>query len=378
MVLILAQLFGYMAAKFIGVRMVPRVQSRHRVPAIFGMVVFSNLTLLGPALVPAPFGAVFLILNGLSLGMVWGLLFGCIEGRRITDLLSVMLTLALVASTGVTKGAALALRSVTGCTELWMPFLTGLAFLPLLLVSLRLLTKLPQKTARDREYAGLRTTMDAAGQRAFMKRWGPGIAGLVGVAALLTLFRDVRETFMADIFRENGVSLDFSKLAGTELLVALCTGLPFFFIRFMKDSRRAFAVCSVATAAGAVLMGVTTLMHARGALGTQEWLVLAGIGLYLGYLPFYCVLPDRLYATLRTPGTVTFIIAQADAYGYLLSAFVVLFKALVSRSIHRTSILTDFAYATALLVPITILIAMRYFLRRTAALPPETTRAEAV
>ena len=43
----------------------------------------SLLSLLGFALAPRPWNAGFMFLNGIPLGMVWGLVFGILEGRKV-------------------------------------------------------------------------------------------------------------------------------------------------------------------------------------------------------------------------------------------------------------------------------------------------------
>jgi hypothetical protein len=44
-------------------------------------------------LVPKKFGFIFLFLNGLPLGMVWGIIYSYLEGRRFTELLAMGLSL---------------------------------------------------------------------------------------------------------------------------------------------------------------------------------------------------------------------------------------------------------------------------------------------
>ena len=55
-------------------------------------------------------------------------------------------------------------------------------------------------------------------------------------------------------------------------------------------------------------------------------MILIGLGLYLGYVPFNSIFFDRLLAAFRYVGTVGFIIYIADSFGYLGSVGVLFFK----------------------------------------------------
>jgi hypothetical protein len=53
---------------------------------------------------------------------------------------------------------------------------------------------------------------------------------------------------------------------------------------------------------------------------------LAGLGLYIGYIPFNCIFFERLIAAFKINGNVGFLIYFADAFGYLGSVLVMLVK----------------------------------------------------
>ena len=80
---VLFEIIGYALSKFIGVRLLPGMKSHQRIYYIIGMMSFSELALLGFAVLP-PYLKVFSIfLSGLPLGMVWGVLFSYIEGLSL-------------------------------------------------------------------------------------------------------------------------------------------------------------------------------------------------------------------------------------------------------------------------------------------------------
>ena len=80
--LVLAQLVGYAASKFIGIKVISGMQRGYRAQAILGLIGASWLALIVFAVVPAIFKVPAMFFNGLCLGMIWGLVFSYMEGRR--------------------------------------------------------------------------------------------------------------------------------------------------------------------------------------------------------------------------------------------------------------------------------------------------------
>ena len=98
-----AQIFGYALSKFIGIKVISELQSHGRAKAILVLVFFAWSALLGFALAPQPYNAVFMLLNGLPLGMVWGIVFNYLEGRRVTEILAAGLCTSFIVSSGLVK-----------------------------------------------------------------------------------------------------------------------------------------------------------------------------------------------------------------------------------------------------------------------------------
>ena len=56
------------------------------------------------------------------------------------------------------------------------------------------------------------------------------------------------------------------------------------------------------------------------------WMISVGFGLYICYVPFNCIFFDRMIATFRIKGNAGYFIYVADAFGYLGSMTVLLYK----------------------------------------------------
>jgi len=75
-----------------------------------------------------------LFINGFPLGMIWGLVFGYLEGRRSTEFMAAVLSISLIFASGFVKTIGRTLMSSIHVNEYYMPFLTGALFvIPLLL-----------------------------------------------------------------------------------------------------------------------------------------------------------------------------------------------------------------------------------------------------
>lgn len=99
---------------------------------------------------------------------------------------------------------------------------------------------------------------------------------------------------------------------------------------------------------GAVLVGGATLAHALGLVGPATWMIAVGLGLYLGYVPFNCVLFDRLIAALGSVANASFLITLADAFGYVGSVALLVTKSLglVGDALDWIGTFRTLAYAT--------------------------------
>ena len=126
---ILAQVMGYAASKFLGIKVVSEMASADRARAIGAFIAVAWLALLLFAVLPAPWCALALVLNGLPLGMIWGLVFGFLEGRIVSDLLGAGLCASFIVASGFVKSVGKWVMGA-GVPEAWMPFATGAVFLP--------------------------------------------------------------------------------------------------------------------------------------------------------------------------------------------------------------------------------------------------------
>ena len=129
--LVIVQVLGYALSKVIGIKVISEMPPRRRASAILILIGGAELALVLFALIPAPWNIACLFLNGLALGMIWGLVFGFLEGRRLTELLGAILCASFIVSSGVVKSVGESVMLAGWANEYWMPAVTGLLFTPL-------------------------------------------------------------------------------------------------------------------------------------------------------------------------------------------------------------------------------------------------------
>ncbi len=358
--LLIAQVIGYAVSKLIGVRVIAEAGHEARARLIVALIAASWIALALFALVPAPWNIACLFFNGLPLGLIWGLVFSYIEGRRASELLGAILCASFVLSSGVVKSVATMLMTA-GVSEWWMPAATGAAFMPLLLIALRQLERLPPPDARDRAERVPRVPMPAAQRAAFWRAHGGTMAMLVLAYTLLTATRDVRDNFSAEIWAALGRGGRASLFTVSELPVAVTTLGVLAALMLVRDNRRALLAIHGLIAAGAAILGGATLAFQAGLLSPLAWMSLTGAGLYLAYTPFNAMLFDRMIAAIGTAANAGFLIYIADSSGYMGSVAMLLVRSIAAPHLDWLGFFERCNCATAVIVvALTGLSALRF------------------
>ena len=86
--LVAAQVLGYALAKCLGIRVISAMPASRRGGGIVALIAAAELTLALFSSSPRALAPLWMFLNGMSLGMVFGLVVGFLEGRRVTEALA--------------------------------------------------------------------------------------------------------------------------------------------------------------------------------------------------------------------------------------------------------------------------------------------------
>jgi hypothetical protein len=313
--LILAQAIGYAVSKMIGVHVVAGQRPERRTRRIFSLIGLSWLALVLLAVLPARFGPLCMLLNGLPLGMIWGLVFSYLEGRRSSEVLATILTSSFILSSGVAKSVGKLLLDA-GVAEPQMPALAALGFAPLLVWGMTVLARTPPRDAMDHAMRGERAPMDGAARRAYLRQnWVPLVALVAGYTILAAL-RDLRDNFAPELWAGMGLPPTAALYSVTEVPITVLVLGGLASLALIRDNLRALLVVHGVVLAGAVVLGLSALAPAAGLMGPVGWTILSGTGIYLAYAPFSAILFDRMVAVTRSSANAGFLIYLADSFGY--------------------------------------------------------------
>ncbi len=362
--LVIAQVLGYALSKVAGIKVISEMPPQRRAAAILVLIGAAEAALVLFALIPAPWNIACLFANGLALGMIWGLVFGFLEGRRLTELLGAMLCASFIVSSGVVKSVGEAVMLWGWANEYWMPALTGLLFTPLLLFCVGGLALLPPPNAEDERLRVARTPMDGNARHAMLAAFAPGLIALIVVYVGLTALRDFRDNFAVEIWSGLGFKNNAEIFTLSELPVAAIVLATLALLMFIRDNRRAFLANLVLVGIGLVLAGVSSLAFEAHWIGPVSWMITLGAGLYLGYTPFNALLFDRFIAASGRTGTAGFLIYVADAAGYLSSVALLIFYNFAGVRISWVKFLAGISYTAALTGVLLVAGAGLYFHRR--------------
>lgn len=362
--LVIAQTMGYAASKFYGIRFIAKMQGAKRARSIILLILFSWLALLLFAIVPAPFNVVCLFLNGFPLGMIWGLVFSYLEGRRSTEFMGAVLSISFIFSSGFVKSAGKLVMVDWAVTERWMPFVTGMLFMIPLLIFVVLLEQIPPPSATDEALRTRREPMDRQQRWQFLQQFLPGLVLCILSYEMLTMLRDMRDNFAANIWQELGMGEQPAIFTQTEVPVSLAILGIMGLLVFIKDNYQAFMLNFFIVITGFVLAGLSSLLFMHHYIGPITWMTMTGLGLYMGYIPFNCIFFERMIATFKYVSNVGFIIYVADSFGYLGSVSIMLAKNFSSLQLSWSSFFMDTVLGMSVLGVGMMLGAYRYFRRK--------------
>jgi len=325
--LVIAQVLGYTLSKFYGIKFIAEISGKYRAKSILILIGVSWLALLGFALVPAPYNIIFLFINGFPLGMIWGLVFGYLEGRKATEFMAAILSISLIFASGFVKTVGRSLMGSFHVNEYAMPFLTGAIFVLPLLLFIFLLELMPPPTAEDKILRSERAPMTAAERKSFLLRFLPGIILNIIVYVLLTVMRDIRDNFEVEIWTGLGIKSN-SIYTNIDSIISVIVLIVLSLLILVRNNLRAFSIIHLLIIGGCMLAGASTIMFNLKLISPTIWMSLAGLGLYLGYIPYNAIFFERMIASFKYRSNVGFIMYVADATGYLGSISILLIKEL--------------------------------------------------
>ena len=363
--LVLSQSLGYMISKFSGIKIISEMKEKGRGLSILILMSVAAVSLLLFAVTPYPYNAFFMFINGLPLGMIWGLLFAYIEGRRVTEFIGSMMCVSFIFSSGFVKQVGSDLMKEHGISAYWMPFTTAMIFVLPMLLCIFLLEQIPPPDAEDIATRSARPPMTGADRMALVKKFMPGLVALVITYVLLSIVRDLRDLFIANIWKENHFDNVKDIFTSTENKISIIILVTIGMMILIRDNFRAFMVNHFLVGFGFLMAGIASYLFSQGSVDAYYWMLFAGLGLYLAYVPFNALFFERLIATFRYTANVGFLIYISDSFGYLGSLSVLLYKEFaMDKATQWSGFMASLIMGSSVLGLVSIIISFIYFNRK--------------
>lgn len=329
-VLVIAQVIGYMVSKFYGIKFIGSMKPEKRAINIIKLITVSWVSLFLFSIVPLPYNFVFMFINGLPLGMVWGLVFGFLEGRKFTELMGAVLATSFIFASGLAKTVGKFIMLQFHVSEWKMPFAAGAIFIVPLLIGVLMLQQIPPPTEDDKLKRTIRKPMNGEARKAFVKQFAPILIPVVLAYSLLTILRDFCEDFANELWNETGFQNNAGIFTQTSTFISLLVLAIVGGFFMIKNNYKAFQLTHTVIFLGFLLAALATFLFQVHLISPLIWFVTATSGLYLGYVPYNCLYFERMLATFKVQGNVGFVMYIADAFGYLGTVFVLLLKEFVT------------------------------------------------
>ena len=363
---VISQLIGYTISKYLGCKFCSEIKRRHQAKALAAMILIAQLALLGFAMLPANLKVAAIFINGVPLGMVWGLVSRYLEGRKTTELLFAGLSCSYIIASGSVKTVG-GWTMESGVTQFWMPATVGAIFLVPFFLSVFFLNQLPPPSEEDVASRSKRTIMDGKGRVAFIKRFLTGLILLLVLYFFLTAYRDFRDNYMPEVFTAMGYASEPTLFSRADYPIAFGIMVVMALLNLAKNHRRGLLAVFAVMISGMLLMGVATVLKDMGTISGMWWMILIGFGAYLAYVPFGAVLFERVMASTKAAGTAVFAIYLCDAVGYTGSVGIQLYKDLGHPDLDYYQFLRMFTYAMASAGTVLFLLSSVYFYRKAGA-----------
>jgi hypothetical protein len=186
---------------------------------------------------------------------------------------------------------------------------------------------------------------------------------------MLTIYRDLRDNFAVDIWKSAGIAGNSMIFTWSELPIAMIVFIVMISVMIIKDNRKAFLMNNYIILSGFITIGLSTLAIKTGVINPVAWVILLGLGTYMGYLPYNCLLFDRMIAAFGSAANAGFFIYIADSFGYLGSVGTLIFKNFNNRELSWFNFVITTSYGLAISGSVLIILSIFYFnqkMRRTA------------
>ena len=204
--------------------------------------------------------------------------------------------------------------------------------------------------------------MNADERKGFLQRFLPGILLTLVIYILLTIMRDVRDNFEVEIWKGLG-NKDNTIYTKIDTFISIIVLIAMSSLILIRKNIRAFSVIHLMIISGCLCIVIGTVLFNIGVIGVMPWMTMAGLGLYLGYVPYNAIFFERMIASFHYKSNIGFIIYVSDSIGYLASVSILLVKELGHPTISWTEFFKGGVLVVGIVGAICATLSLIYFLR---------------
>lgn len=325
-VLITLQVIGYTISKFSGIKVISELNKKKRPILILVLIAFAEAAIILFGCIPYPYNCICMFLNGLPLGLLWGLVFSYLEGRRTSSLLGSGLCVSFIVGSGGVKSVGKIFLELSSKLQFWMPSIVGAIFFVPLLISVLMLESAPWPDSEDVRLKKPRTPMSHLDRINLFKRFAPGLIVITLFYMSITAYRDFRDNFAAELWEAFGYPEAPAIFTTSEIIVAIVVVIPIGLFMIIKSNINVLMTYHILMIGGMIIVGVSTYLFHIEVLSGLYLMIITGIGVYLCYLPFNSIIFDLLITTFEVQGNSGFLMYICDSFGYLSSVGLMLVK----------------------------------------------------
>jgi hypothetical protein len=206
---------------------------------------------------------------------------------------------SFIVSSGLVKSVGRFVLDNWAVSEFWMPFVTGLVFLPILVIGVRMLSKIGPPDDHDKLLRTERVPMNSYERKMFVLRFAPGIVFSILVYVGLTIFRDMRDNFAVEFWSALGYSKTPELLVFSEVPIAISVLVIIALMILIRNNRLAFYSNHIITIFSGFLLLFTTWLFSIQRLDPVLWMIIAGFSMYLPYIAFHTLYFERWIAHFK-------------------------------------------------------------------------------
>lgn len=353
------QIIGYTISKFTGIKIVSEIRPKYRGICIVSFMTASEIVLIIFGLVPAPYNAIVMFFNGLPLGQIWGLAFSYLEGRKTSALLGSGMGISFIVASGAVKSVGRTLLG-TGINQFWMPAAVGAIFYIPMILSVLVLESIPPPDAEDIACRTERVVMNNKDRIKFCKVFGPGVSCMIFFNMFLVAYRDFRDNFAPELWEAFGYGGEPSIFSISEIIVAFVVCIPIGLFMLIKNPMKTLIAYHILIIGGQILIGLCGLLNKNNKLPGLYYMVISGIGLYFGYVPFNSIIFDALIASFHYKANSGFLSYVCDSMGYLSSVVILFVKNFGSAHLSWLEFFRILSYTIAIVAAVFLTLAILF------------------